>query len=111
MSKSSWAERMTKTAKGEDIKKEYMNKPSYNKLLQQNIKLKKELSELQEAYNIAMLENNKLRKELKHETNTVWDLSKRLSDTEKELSDLKELILKTINIFEVALELKEVKNK
>ena len=50
-------------------------------------------------------------KELKHEINTVWDLSKRLSDTEKELSDLKELILKTINIFEVALELKEVKSK
>ena len=29
----------------------------------------------------------------------------------KELSDLKELMLKTINIFEVALELKEVKSK
>ena len=32
----------------------------------------------------------KLKKELKHEINTVWDLSKRLSDTEKELEDLKE---------------------
>ena len=29
----------------------------------------------------------------------------------KELSDLKELMLKTINIFEIALELKEVKSK
>ena len=29
----------------------------------------------------------------------------------KELSDLKELILKTINIFEIALELKEIKSK
>ena len=74
----------------------------------------------------------KLKKELKHEINTVWDLSKRLSDTEKELGisefnlkcyikDLKEriekqkklevLMLKTINIFEIALELKEVKSK
>ena len=32
-------------------------------------------------------------------------------ELKKELSDLKELILKTINIFEVALELKEVKSK
>ena len=76
MSKSSWAERMTKTAKGEDIKKEYMNKPSYNKLLQQNIKLKKELSELQEAYNISMLENNKLRKKLEESKKRIIDLEK-----------------------------------
>ena len=37
-------------------------------------------------------ENQKLKKELKHEINTVWDLSKRLSDTEKELEDLKERV-------------------
>ena len=32
-----------------------------------------------------------------------------IKELKKELLDLKELILKTINIFEVALELKEVK--
>ena len=37
--------------------------------------------------------------------------TRRIKELKKELSDLKELILKTINIFEVALELKEVKNK
>ena len=37
--------------------------------------------------------------------------TRRIKELKKELSDLKELILKTINIFEVALELKEVKKK
>ena len=37
------------------------------------------------------------------------DLQKENQELKKELSDLKELMLKTINIFEVALELKEVK--
>ena len=39
------------------------------------------------------------------------DLNKTNLKLKKELSDLKELILKTINIFEIALELKEVKKK
>ena len=39
------------------------------------------------------------------------DLQKENQELKKELSDLKELILKTINIFEIALELKEVKKK
>jgi len=39
------------------------------------------------------------------------DLNKTNLKLKKELSDLKELMLKTINIFEVALELKEVKSK
>ena len=38
-------------------------------------------------------------------------LMKENQELKKELSDLKELILKTINIFEIALELKEVKSK
>ena len=37
--------------------------------------------------------------------------TRRIKELKKELEDLKELILKTINIFEVALELKEVKSK
>ena len=37
--------------------------------------------------------------------------TRRIKELKKELSDLKELILKTINIFEIALELKEVKSK
>ena len=37
--------------------------------------------------------------------------TRRIKELKKELEDLKELILKTINIFEIALELKEVKNK
>ena len=41
----------------------------------------------------------------------VKDLNKTNLKLKKELSDLKELILKTINIFEIALELKEVKKK
>ena len=39
------------------------------------------------------------------------DLQKENQELKKELSDLKELMLKTINIFEIALELKEVKSK
>ena len=38
--------------------------------------LKKELSELQEAYNISMLENNKLRKKLEESKKRVRDLEK-----------------------------------
>ena len=41
-----------------------------------NLKLKKELSELQEAYNISMLENNKLRKKLEESKKRVIDLEK-----------------------------------
>ena len=37
--------------------------------------------------------------------------TRRIKELKKELEDLKELILKTINIFEIALELKEVKSK
>ena len=37
--------------------------------------------------------------------------TRRIKELKKELSDLKELMLKTINIFEIALELKEVKKK
>ena len=41
-----------------------------------NQELKKELSNLQEAYNIAMLENNKLRKKLEESKKRVIDLEK-----------------------------------
>ena len=37
--------------------------------------------------------------------------TRRIKELKKELEDLKELILKTINIFEIALELKEIKSK
>ena len=56
-------------------------------------------------------ENQKLKdinKQLMKEIQWENRLNSKLS---KELSDLKELILKTINIFEIALELKEVKSK
>ena len=59
--------------------------------------LKKELSELQEAYNISMLENNKLRKKLEESKKRVIDLEKCI-----------ELSLEADGIIE---KIKEVKSK
>ena len=52
-----------------------------------------------------------LEEENKEIRNRIIEKLEVIIKLKKELSDLKELILKTINIFEIALELKEVKKK
>ena len=74
-------------------KKVYMGDEYIKKVLKEN-KLMQENQKLKDI-------NKQLMKEIQWENR----LNSKLS---KELSDLKELILKTINIFEIALELKEV---
>ena len=65
-----------------------------NKLMQENQKLKKALNKTQVELGVK-----------------IMDLKEENQKLKKELLDLKELMLKTINVFEIALELKEVKNK
>ena len=73
--------------------------------------MKDDLAILIDERNNLREENLKLKdinKQLMEEIQWENRLNSKLS---KELLDLKELILKTINIFEIALELKEVKSK